>query len=385
MINRRDIKMKIVLIFGGKVFSGAEITTLRFAQALPKDWITYSCIDPNIEERAVPFGLKTIGWSALSANKDSLLRASHFISEPEQENHICNPSREQLRGILKNLKPDIVVACMFPVAMLAMPVLQKMDIPLVIHHQLMYKDLPDHPIIKPVLRTSNYAAKIIAASEAVALPLRRSGIHNLEVVYAGLPEDYANDDAEPRHSEIPVIIAVGTWGPVKGLDYLVAAADRLHTSGKKFRLDIVGPLGEYGPEYETKIRTSVAAGLKAGYIRLCGPSDDPRKYYREANFLVVPSSEPDPFPTVTIEAMAHGLPVIATAIGGLTEQVIEGQTGLLVPPRDSNALADACAKLLDKPAEASEMGTRALTRQKIYFNLEKQTEKFCRELSTALS
>lgn len=71
---------------------------------------------------------------------------------------------------------------------------------------------------------------------------------------------------------------------------------------------------------------------------------------------IVPSIWPDPCPTVAMEAMSTGKPVIATDIGGLPDIVADGETGIVVPPGDADALRAAMARLLDDPALAAQMG-----------------------------
>lgn len=77
---------------------------------------------------------------------------------------------------------------------------------------------------------------------------------------------------------------------------------------------------------------------------------------------IVPSIWPDPCPTVAMEAMATGKPVIASRIGGLPEIVADGETGFLVTPGDADALRSAMAALLDNPELASRMGAAGLAR-----------------------
>jgi glycogen(starch) synthase len=78
--------------------------------------------------------------------------------------------------------------------------------------------------------------------------------------------------------------------------------------------------------------------------------------YRSASLVAVTPSWADPCPTVALEAMALGRPVVATAVGGLTDIVGDGETGLLVPPRDPAALTAAFRAVLDDPAAADRMG-----------------------------
>src|SRR5207244_9685546 len=76
-----------------------------------------------------------------------------------------------------------------------------------------------------------------------------------------------------------------------------------------------------------------------------------------------------------LEAMAAGKPVVATNVGGLAESVIDSVTGLLVPPRDPRALAEAVGKLVGDRSLAGEMGKRAAERVREHFTLEKMAEK----------
>ena len=78
--------------------------------------------------------------------------------------------------------------------------------------------------------------------------------------------------------------------------------------------------------------------------------------YRDASMIVVPSLWPDPCPTVALEAMAAGRPVIASAVGGLTDLVEPGFTGMLVPPGEPDALTDAMRTLAGDPELAAKLG-----------------------------
>lgn len=81
---------------------------------------------------------------------------------------------------------------------------------------------------------------------------------------------------------------------------------------------------------------------------------------------VVPSIWPEPFGQVAIEAMICGRPVVASAIGGLRDAVVDGETGLLVPPGNPQALRDALCTLLDNPAQRRRMGEAARRRARLF-------------------
>lgn len=99
--------------------------------------------------------------------------------------------------------------------------------------------------------------------------------------------------------------------------------------------------------------------------------------------LVVSSSQWEGMPNVIMEAMAAGKPVVATAVGGTPELVIPGETGFLVPPRDPEALAQACQKMMENPGQAVEMGRAGRSRIEKFFSIEKMvrdTEKIYQRL-----
>ena len=87
--------------------------------------------------------------------------------------------------------------------------------------------------------------------------------------------------------------------------------------------------------------------------------------------IYVQPSVVDPFPIATIEAMAEGLPVIATNTGGLPELVQEGQTGWLVSPADPAALADRIRALLLDPERRRRMGSAGLARVRVSFSVDR--------------
>jgi glycosyltransferase involved in cell wall biosynthesis len=84
--------------------------------------------------------------------------------------------------------------------------------------------------------------------------------------------------------------------------------------------------------------------------------------WRRSLLGLAPSVWPDPCPTVAMEAMATGRPVIAARSGGLSDIVVDGETGLLVPPGDAEALRRAMARLIDNPALRGRMGAAARRR-----------------------
>ncbi len=104
--------------------------------------------------------------------------------------------------------------------------------------------------------------------------------------------------------------------------------------------------------------------------------DDMPNVFAAFDIFVLPSTLPEPFGLVVIEAMASGKPVVATAPGGPSETVLEGETGYLVKPSDSEDLASAVEKLLDDPAKRARMGEAGRKRACEVFALPRYVREF---------
>jgi glycosyltransferase involved in cell wall biosynthesis len=98
--------------------------------------------------------------------------------------------------------------------------------------------------------------------------------------------------------------------------------------------------------------------------------------------VVDPEGGMDNLPTVIMEAMATGLPVVSTTIGGIPEMVIENQTGFLVPQRDPVALAGAIEELINDPLLAQNLGRAGQDRAEGLFSIDKNVRELCKRLIT---
>ncbi|MDA8086977.1 MAG: glycosyltransferase [Nitrospiraceae bacterium] len=153
-------------------------------------------------------------------------------------------------------------------------------------------------------------------------------------------------------------VAVGRLTPEKGLDDLVRAAELLVSSGfHRFVFRLIGD----GKERERLQRMVAQAGL-GGYLEFAGfvqPGKDLLAAYDNADAFVLPSRT-EGIPKVLYEAMARGLPVVASNVGGVPEIVDEGVNGLLVPPGDPAALARAIRILCDEKLLREGFGKKGL-------------------------
>jgi starch synthase len=121
------------------------------------------------------------------------------------------------------------------------------------------------------------------------------------------------------------------------------------------------------PEIEARLRRAVADRPGVRWINAMVPVEDVTQLYSHAAVFCCPSVY-EPFGLINLEAMACETPVVASAVGGILEVVEDGGTGLLVPPADPAALADALGRVLADPARARAMGQAGRRRVEAQFS-----------------
>lgn len=142
----------------------------------------------------------------------------------------------------------------------------------------------------------------------------------------------------------PVIGVVGRLSYEKGVDIALLAHRQVRERCSAARLWVMGE----GPEQEALTRLAERLGI-ASSVEWLGYQEDPEHLYRQMTVLLIPSRS-EGLPNVALEAMAYGVPVVATTVGGVPEVVSDGKTGLLVSPGDAEGLASRVLELLKDPA-----------------------------------
>jgi glycogen(starch) synthase len=187
------------------------------------------------------------------------------------------------------------------------------------------------------------AAVSSAVAEAVALPgggwLHRSRL-NARVIHNFIPDEIVLDDIPETLPDAPLLF-VGDLSPDKGVQTLLDAYALLESPP---RLVLAGRSAE---DWRFPPGADWVGPL---------PHAEVVELFRSARAVVVPSVWQDPCPTVVLEAMAAGRPVVAAASGGIVDMVVDGRTGRLVPPGDVNALAAALSQVLADPLAAKAFG-----------------------------
>jgi glycosyltransferase involved in cell wall biosynthesis len=147
-----------------------------------------------------------------------------------------------------------------------------------------------------------------------------------------------------------VLLSAAALVPRKGLDVLLDALAALAHRGARPRLWVAGD----GPERAALAARAARLGV-AAQVAWLGQRDDIGDLLAAADVVVLPSRA-EGLGVAALEAMAAARPVVASAVGGLAEAVVDGRTGLLVPPGDAVALAHALARLLHEPALRAALG-----------------------------
>jgi len=170
---------------------------------------------------------------------------------------------------------------------------------------------------------------------------------------------------EREKTEDTTLLSVGRISPSKGYEYLISAMRRIVRVNPYIRLDIVGSAESNRERYFNYLKSLVQRYSLNYNIRFLGYRDDIEKILSYAHLLVVSSVIEESFGRVIIEAMAVGVPVVATKVGAIPEIVEDKKDGFLVPPRDPHALSKTILEILRN---------KSVT-EKIILNARKKVEK----------
>ncbi len=209
----------------------------------------------------------------------------------------------------------------------------------------------------------------------------RASIHRM---YHGIDHALFHPCQRRPPEAVPLILAVGRLREKKGLDTLIEACRVLRAGGQAFRCEIVG----YGEQREALQALIVQHGL-AEQVFLVGtlPREQVIERYARAAVFVQPSriaadGDRDGIPNVLLEAMAMGLPVVASRVSGIPELVGQSRNGLLVEPDQAQALADAVKRLLQDPRLCAELGHNARKTVTEWFDNDRNLLLLCHLLET---
>ncbi len=289
---------------------------------------------------------------------------------------LCLPG---LARIIKKNKPQIVVSLLFRANLLSRLASKLCRVPANISSiHIIENDRPYYYLLDRW--TAFMVTQYVAVSEKVKeATCRRSAIRptRIKVIYNGVelkqeaqdPPDHCGDS---EHSIIAARLGIfpgdqicGTVArlrPQKGIDYLLKAVPLLKSRFLGLKLLIVGD----GPERATLELQAQKLDIQDRVI-FAGLAASPFPYLRLMQVFVLPSLY-EGLPMAILEAMAMGIPVVATNVGGVGEILEDQSTGLLVPPKNSEAIATAISLLLAQPSKAAQVAEAAKQTVRTRFN-----------------
>jgi len=236
-----------------------------------------------------------------------------------------------IKDVIKAVKPDVIHTRLSQAALLGGYWGKRLGVPVLC-------TVDKYPKAKYY----KYAAHLAACSNDVARHMISRGFDGKKVTVVSNPIDVSRYERPKGYvpqmrkskgipQDMPVILAAGRFVDWKGFDVLIKACAKL--AGVDFRLWLAGD----GPQ--RKSLENLVAGLgMTSHITFWGFLDDIRPLMWEADLFVLPSKTPEPFGIVALEAMACGLPIVATNAGGVLDFVNES-CGWLVRPNDPDDLA----------------------------------------------
>ena len=242
--------------------------------------------------------------------------------------------------------------------------------PVIWHVRVAHRD----SLLDPLL--ARLASAVIVNSKAVGRRFSGAPCGKVRCIYNGVDLERFNPRNPPlelRRSldlpeEGPVVVSVGRFVAFKGYSYLLEAARRVQDTMPGVHWVLVGD-GELRSELEAQCRS---LGLKSR-AHFTGWREDVPDVLALCDLFVLPSVV-EHFGRVLIEAMAMGKAVVATDAGGVPEIVIQGETGLLVPPAQPKDLAEAVVTLLEDAPRAHRLGMAGRRRAETMFSLSRHVE-----------
>ena len=346
-----EIESSILLFSGPFAVRGSCAYSLRLAEHLPQSGFRSSVICPDARQ--------------VEPDRRRELHISEF-------SHLHLPlwSAVVMRMMLRQLEaapPDLIHIQSRNAARQGMWLARQLHRPFV---------MTIHDYLEPREKffvDREWGRRIIAVSEAVKLDLQeRTGLPDdfVTVIHSGVDTgECSNKTPLLDTSRVPVVGTAGPLEAVKGFPFFLGAAARVLATGRDVEFVIAGA----GPEESNLRRLAKQLNIqdRVTFVANLSEFDDALS---AMDIFCLPSLQQG-IGTIMLQAMAIGRPVIATRVGGVYSVVRDGETGILVPPSDSDTLAKRILELLDNPERAREIGSAARSEVLNQFSVEQMVTK----------
>ena len=269
-------------------------------------------------------------------------------------------------NICRQFKPDVIQAHLFIGGIIGLVVGKMLRIPVIhtrhhIDEHYQSGTFVHRWIDREVAKRSNHVIVCSNAAKSWLIDVERIKENHITVINQGFDFDYLSPDTksiEKAKRDLGFsddkldIVCVARYSKAKGQNYLLLALSELVKTIPEVSLTLMGP-----GDSAWLIKLVSELGLEP-YVQILASRDDVPACLAAADLVVHPSLA-DSFSQLVIEAQAVGGLIIASDIAAVREQMIDGQTGLIVPPRSSQAITDAVIYLVNNPKAASSMRKNA--------------------------
>lgn len=311
-------------------------------------------------------------WSALSFLTDDRMLALN------RHNYLKNLT--SVTGFLRANEIEIVHAhAARDYHLAAMAVRMVSHTQLVLTRHVLF---PLRSINKPILKS---VSRVIAVSRAVAASLQQNGViesSKITVVHNGIDIDRFTQSISRDGDSTVLVGTVGHLAPIKGHDVFVRAAALIKEQRAGVKFVVIGEDKSSQMDHRKALESLIAGMNLSESVAMPGWCDDIAAALSSLT-LFVSAARSEPFGLSIVEAMAAGLPIVATTSEGALEIIEDGVTGKLVPVDDPESLAKAISDLLDDPDERSRLGLNAQVAARQRFSLARMasdTERVYREV-----
>ncbi|MCZ7590382.1 MAG: glycosyltransferase family 4 protein [Gaiella sp.] len=247
----------------------------------------------------------------------------------------------------------------------------------------------DRTFLAAKVRAAAFVATISEYNRGVLVSLVPEAVDKIHVVRCGVVAGRALASRPDPGSRVggPRLLAVAALLPYKGLRHLIEAVSTLRPRLPGVSATIIGE----GPERGALSALSARLGLE-GVVHLPGavPAEEVRSHLAGADIFVLPSvraanGDMDGIPVALMEAMVAGVPVVTSRLGGIPELVRDDETGLLTPPGDAGAIADAVERLWATPALRTRLTGTGQRHVRAEFDVDRNAERLIALFQRSLS
>lgn len=371
--------MNLLYVSDSPTLSGAEVVLLQhvdhFTSRPHRATVFLRDSNTRLREALAQRGTRTIATSSYST------RTVRTTPHPGDLVHFARAFARvtrELREVIRRDRIDLVHSVSFPASLYAALACRRTGVRQVWHdHNIKRVHAFNRPIYRLVASTS---AWIIGPSDAVTQNLVRGGLPAARVrtVYNGIDLSRFDPSAPSRGrvreglglaDDTPAVALFGQMLPHKGHATLVNALPTVRAAVPALRAFFVGALEN--PPYKADLRDRIASAGLERTLTFTGWRPDVHDVMAAMDTIVVATTTPEPAALALMETMAVARPILATRTGGTPEIVVDGETGLLFPPGDAQALARHLVTVLGDLRLRRRMGAAGRARMEARFSRER--------------